>query len=125
MVRHFLLVLVAGCLLSLGIPLYAHHGSASFDTGHERTLKGTVTEWVWANPHCLLKFDVKDDGGAVRNWAGETQNPTSMTQRGWTRTSFKVGDEVTVTLQPVKNGAPMGLIRDVVIAGGQTLTAMN
>ena len=125
MVKHFLLVLVAGCFLALGIPLAAHHGSASFDTEHERTLKGTVTEWVWANPHCLLKFDVKEDSGVVRNWAGETQNPTTMTQRGWARTSFKAGDEVTVTLQPVKNGAPMGLIRNVVIARGQTLTAMN
>jgi hypothetical protein len=103
--------------------LAAHHGSASFDTAKEITLKGTVTEWIWANPHCFLKFDAKDDTGSVRNWVVETQNPTDMTRRGWARTSFKVGDEVTVTLQPVKSGAPVGRIRSVVLANGQTLGA--
>jgi hypothetical protein len=101
--------------------LVAHHGAASFDTTKEVTLKGTVTEWIWANPHCFLKFDAKDDTGTVRNWAVETQNPTDMTRRGWARTSFKPGDEVTVTMQVVKSGAPVGRIRSVVLANGQTL----
>ena len=99
----------------------AHHGGASFDTSREITLKGTVTEWIWANPHCFLKFDAKDETGTVRNWAVETANPTDMTRRGWARSSFKVGDDVTVTLQPVKSGAPVGRIRSVVLPSGQTL----
>jgi hypothetical protein len=115
-------IAAAGLLLVSG-PLVAHHGGASFDTTKELTLKGTVTEWIWANPHCFLKFDAKDDTGTVRNWAVETQNPTDMTRRGWARTSFKAGDEVTVTLQPVKGGAPVGRIRSVVLANGQTLGA--
>ena len=106
-------------LLSVSSPLVAHHGGASFDTTKELTLKGTVTEWIWANPHCFLKFDAKDDTGTVRNWVVETQNPTDMTRRGWSRTMFKVGDEVTVTLQPVKSGAPVGRVRNVVLANGQ------
>src|ERR1700748_2915666 len=101
--------------------LLAHHGAASFDTTRELTLKGPVTEWIWANPHCFLKFDAKDDTGSVRNWAVEVSNPTDMTARGWARTSFKAGDEVTVTLQPVKGGAPVGRLRSVVLPGGQTL----
>lgn len=108
-------------LLSATQPLVAHHGAASFDTEKELTLKGTVTEWIWANPHCFLKFDAKDDTGTVRNWVVETQNPTDMSRRGWARLSFKVGDEVTVTLQPVKSGAPVGRIRSVVLANGETL----
>ena len=107
--------------LWLTAPLLAHHGAASFDTTRELTLKGSVTEWIWANPHCFLKFDAKDDTGTVRNWAVEVSNPTDMTRLGWARTSFKGGDEVTVTLQPVKSGAPVGRLRSVVLPNGQTL----
>jgi hypothetical protein len=110
-------------LLVASVTLVAHHGAASFDTTKELTLKGTVTEWIWANPHCFLKFDAKDDTGSVRNWAVEVSNPTDMTKRGWARTSFKAGDEVTVALQPVKNGAPVGRIRNVILPNGQTLSA--
>ena len=102
-------------------PLVAHHGAASFDTTKELTLQGTVTEWIWANPHCFLKFDAKDDSGTVRNWVVETGNPTDISRSGWARTSFKVGDMVTVNVQPVKSGAPVGRIRSVVLANGQRL----
>jgi hypothetical protein len=110
-------------LAAASASLAAHHGAASFDTTRELTLKGSVTEWVWANPHCFLKFDAKDDTGTVRNWAVEVSNPTDMTRLGWARTSFKGGDEVTVTLQPVKSGAPIGRLRSVVLPNGQTLSA--
>ena len=119
--QFFGLVLATVGLSVAAGPLFAHHGSASFDTTREVTLKGTVTEWIWANPHCFLKFDAKDDTGTVRNWAVEVSNPTDMSRLGWARTSFKAGDEVTVTLQPVKNGAPVGRIRRVVLATGETL----
>jgi len=118
--RTFFGVLVAAVAV-LGIRVAAHHGAASFDTTRELMLKGTVTEWIWANPHGFLKFDAKDDTGSVRNWAVEVSNPTDMTRLGWARTSFKFGDEVTVTLQPVKSGAPVGRLRSVVLPNGQTL----
>ena len=122
--RMFLgVVIAAGGVLLVSVPLVAHHGAAALDTGREITLKGTVTEWIWSNPHCFLKFDAKDDTGAVRNWAVETQNPTSMTQRGWSRSSFKLGDEVTVTIEPVKNGQPVGRILTAILANGQKLVA--
>ena len=107
----------------VSVPLFAHHGAAALDTGKEVTLKGTVTEWIWSNPHCFLQFDAKDDAGTVRNWAVETQNPTAMTQRGWSRTAFKAGDEVTVTFEPVKNGQPIGRLLTVVLPNGQKLIA--
>jgi hypothetical protein len=114
-------VLLTAVVLMMAAPLVAHHGAASFNTEKELTLKGTVTEWIWANPHCFLKFDAMDDTGTVRNWAVETQNPTDMSVRGWRRTSFKAGDPVTVTLQPVKNGAAVGRVVKVLLANGQTL----
>lgn len=107
------------------VPAAAHHGAATFDTGKEITLKGVVTEWTWANPHCFLKFDAKDETGAVRNWAVETQNPVAMTSRGWSRGAFKAGDEVTVKLEPVKNGAAVGRILSVLLPNGQTLVAVG
>ena len=110
-------------LVVLSIPVSAHHGTASFDTTKDLTLKGTVTDWIWANPHCFLKFDAMDETGTVRNWAVEVSNPTDMTKRGWARSSFKVGDMVTVNLQPVKNGAPIGRLRTVTLPGGSTLSA--
>jgi hypothetical protein len=103
--------------------LAAHHGNASFDTSKQVTLKGTVTEWIWANPHCFLKIDATDDTGGVRNWALETQNPIGMTQRGWSRKSFNVGDQVTVILEAVKNGAPVGRIVKISLPDGSTLSA--
>jgi hypothetical protein len=112
-------------LLMVCVPLVAHHGGASFDPDKELTLKGTVTEWIWANPHCYLKFDARDETGTVRNWAVESQNPTDMSRRGWARTSFKAGDAVTVTLQPVRSGAPVGRIRRVVLPNGETLSAVG
>ena len=108
-------------ILAAPFSVAAHHGAASFDTAVEVTLKGTVTEWQWFNPHCFLKFDVKGDDGTVKNWAVEAGNPTDMTKRGWSRLSFKPGDQVTVTLQPVKTGAPVGRIRTVALADGKEL----
>ena len=116
-------VVIAAGVLLLSVPLIAHHGAAALDTGKEVTVKGTVTEWIWSNPHCFLQFDAKDDAGTVRNWAVETQNPTAMTQRGWSRTSFKAGDAVTVTLEPVKNGQPIGRLLTIVLPNGEKLVA--
>src|ERR1700752_2678179 len=92
------MILAALGVLLVSVPLLAHHGAAALDTGKEITLKGTVTGWTWRNTNCLLQFDAKDETGTVRNWAVETQNPTTMTQRGFSRTAFKAGDEVTVTV---------------------------
>ena len=114
-------VLAAAVLLAAPRALVAHHGAATFDTSTEITLEGTVTEWAWFNPHCFLKFDVTNEDGTVTNWAAEAGNPTDMTRRGWGRTSFKPGEEITVTVQPVKTGAPVGRIRAVVVADGRTL----
>jgi len=114
---------VAVGLLSVSIPLFAHHGTAVFDTSKTLTLKGSVTEWDWSNPHCLLQFDVKNESGQVVHWIAETQNPGNMVYAGWGKASFKPGDEVTVTLMPTKNGLPYGRIKEVVLPNGKKLSA--
>jgi Family of unknown function (DUF6152) len=114
---------VALGLLSVSMPLFAHHGTSVFDMKKTLTLKGVVTEWDWSNPHCLLQFDVKNEGGEVVHWIAETQNPANMVTAGWGKVSFKPGDEVTVTLVPAKNGQPFGRINLVVLPSGKTLDA--
>jgi len=110
----------AVCLL-LSLSAAAHHGAASFDNEKVLTLKGTVTEWLWANPHCFLKLNAMDESGTLRNWNLETGNPTDITSAGYRRTTFKPGDEVTVTITPVKSGAPVGRLRTVELPNGQKL----
>jgi hypothetical protein len=108
-------------VLLAAVPVFAHHGNASFDVGKKLSLKGTVTEWVWANPHCWLKFDVKDDSGKAVNWVAETNNAPDMVEKGWSKQILKPGDQVTVTLEPVKNGKPVGRVLTVLLPNGQTL----
>ena len=115
------LVGVWAAALLMSAPLGAHHGAAAFDNGKSLTLKGSVTQWVYSNPHLLLTFDVKGDDGMVVQWVAETQAPNIMYPAGYRRDSFKVGDEVTVTVTPVKNGRPIGRIIKVVTANGWTL----
>lgn len=104
-------------LLAVPVALLAHHGSAIYDNTKAVTVKGTVTEWTWSNPHCLLEFDVKDDQGNTVRWVTEVSNPPDMASRGWSRKMFKPGDEVTVTMIVAKNGEPVGRIARIVVAG--------
>jgi hypothetical protein len=110
-------------LAALSVPLFAHHGTAAFQNETKVTVKGTVTEWLWSNPHCLLQFDVKGDDGKVVHWVGETQNPVSMTNVGWSKAAIKAGDEVTVTILPVKNGMSLGRVVSVLLPNGKTLVS--
>ena len=118
-----MLVAVASGLVLLSSALVAHHATAVFDLGKRLTLTGTVTEWFWANPHCLLRFDVKGENGQVVRWVAETQAPPNMIPFGWAKQSFASGDQVTVTLEPVKNGQPLGRILQVRLPDGRTLVA--
>jgi hypothetical protein len=102
--------LVVVSLLPVSVPLFAHHGTAVYDTSKTVTVKGTVTEYVWANPHVYVKVDAKDDSGNTMHWALEAQNPISETEVGWTKNTFKPGDEVEVEVKPAKNGRPVGSI---------------
>lgn len=109
-------------LLAASSAVIAHHGAATFDTGKELTMQGTVTEWVWSNPHCFLKFDVQEKDGTVKSWTVETSNPPDMVNRGWSRRSFKVGEKVTVIVEPVKSGNPVGRLLTVTFADGKVLS---
>ena len=119
--RGLVVVSVAAVALLIPHPLAAHHGSAVFDTGKKVTLKGTVKAWVYSNPHCLLSLDVTGEDGKMVQWIAEGQAPNVIFPVGYRKDSFKAGDQVTVTVEPVKNGRPMGRIIQAVLADGKTL----
>jgi hypothetical protein len=115
----------AALVVAVYAPLRAHHGFAAYDESKQLVMKAAVTEWLWANPHCFLRFDATDDRGQVVHWAAEVSNPIDMTRRGWTKRTLNSGDRVTVTIRPAKNGAPVGQLLKVELANGQTLVGWN
>jgi len=93
----------AGFFAVLGGLVSAHHSTAGYDNKTTTPVKGTVVEYRWRNPHVTLIWDAKDDSGKVVRWTGEMLSPITNTGLGLSRDSFKVGDEVTVTIHPGPN----------------------
>ena len=123
---------VAASVLVFCGPALAHHGAPSlYDVLHPITIKGTVTEFVFANPHAQIYLDVKSDKGEVVQWSIETNGPGQLRRAGWTRETLKPGDTIAVTLIPAKNGAPVGFSGwalgggKIVLANGQTITTQE
>jgi hypothetical protein len=116
----FVLAALAGLFLAPG-PALAHHGEAAFDAAKKVTVRATMTDFEWANPHCQLFFNVSDDRGKVQHWSVQAINPLMLTRYGWSRDSLKPGDMVTVIFHPAKNGEMTGLLDKVVLANGREL----
>ena len=115
--------LLAATVLLACVPLWAHHGTGTaYDSTKLITLKGTVTEFAWANPHVQIYFDVRDDKGNVVHWAVETLSPGKLVRSGWNRDVLKAGDQITISLNPSKVGAPIGNLRKLVLANGKELS---
>ena len=113
-------VFAAAVALLLSASMIAHHGSGiSYDMSKSITLTGTVTEFVWSNPHCQVFFDVKDAKGNVVNWGGELGSPTVLRNAGYDRNVFKAGDKITVTGRPSKSDSTVMLPVKVVFADGR------
>jgi hypothetical protein len=105
----------------ISIPLPAHHGASEYDMTKIVTLRATVTELQFINPHTLLVFTVKDDSGKAREWQGELPSPNLLTRRGWSRSTLKPGDQVTVIGSPAKNGEKGMQVKKLVFPDGHEL----
>jgi hypothetical protein len=112
--------LLAGVLMTCG-SLFAHHGAAAYANNLQVMKEAAVTKFVWANPHCIVLFDVKDDKGVVSHWAAEAGSPSAITLLGWTRNTLQLGDVITVYLYPAKSGNMVGRLNKIVLADGKTL----
>jgi hypothetical protein len=105
----------------LSVPLFAHHGTGvAYETEKTLTMKGTVTEWIWANPHCGILFDVTDDKGTVEHWGAELGNPHALSMSGLNKDILKPGDKITIIGHPAKSGAPRIVMNQFTLADGRT-----
>lgn len=114
-------LLVFAGLMAVGFPASAHHGNAAYSDKLVEFKNATVTKWSWANPHCIVEFDVKDDKGKVVNWTAETGSPEALRLVGWTKSSLKPGDIITIDLHAAKTGEPAGRFTKIVLADGTVL----
>ena len=114
-----LLVLAAAATVA---PLAAHHGRGqSFDMKKQVTLKGTVSQVKWQNPHVLIFMDVTDAAGKVVTWGFENSNVHTLATQGYHRNTLKVGQPITAIVNPAANGEPLGIIVKVVLADGKEI----
>lgn len=118
-----LLTLLVVSVLSMSSAVFAHHGAAGYDNTKMTILKATITDFIWLNPHCEIRFDATDDKGVVQHWAIEAPPPTMLVERGWNRKSLKAGDVVTMHFNAAKNGSTSGIMRKAVLANGEDLWA--
>lgn len=108
-------------LLGASAPLWAHHGASEYDMTKIISLRATVTELQFVNPHTLVTFTVKDDSGKVAEWEGELPSPNLLTRRGWSRSTLKPGDQVTIIGAPAKNGERGMQIKKLVFPDGHEM----
>ena len=108
-------------LIFVSISVSAHHGNAEYDEKRPLTMKGTVTEFMWASPHSKIFLNAKDPRGSVVHWSIETLSPGKLARAGWTKDAVKPGDQITVTFSPAKNGSPTGFLQKVVFLDGKQL----
>jgi hypothetical protein len=110
----FISLIALGVLLAVSVPTFAHHGSAAYDMSKSATVTGTVTDFQFVNPHVLISIDVKDPStGKIEHWQGELTSPNHLARAGWTKSTLKPGDEVTITGGPAKSGSPTMWIRKI------------
>ena len=107
--------------LVVPLPLQAHHSPAMFDGSKQLTLTGTVRLFQWTNPHSYIQLLVKSDSGSEQEWSLEMGANVYLYNLGWRPSTVKVGDSLTVTIIPMRNGQPGGLLVEAKTADGKTL----
>jgi hypothetical protein len=120
-----LLAFAAGLLLvsaPIFAPIFAHHGAASYDSKKLTTLKGTVTEFRFMNPHTEILFDVTDAAGNVQKWVAEANSIAALSRDGWTKNTVKPGDQIAITGNLAKNGSHTTRLSKILLPNGKELT---
>jgi hypothetical protein len=116
-----LLVWLTSSGLVLPLALHAHHSPAMFDGSRQLTLTGTVREFQWTNPHSYIQLVVKADDGAEQEWSLEMGANVYLYNLGWRPSTVKAGDTLSVTVIPLRNGKPGGLLVQATTADGKSL----
>jgi hypothetical protein len=116
-------LLMAGALVWTAAIATAHHGSTAYNTSEPYTVTGTVVDFQFLNPHCIITLETKDDSGAVQKWQGELTSPNHLIRAGWNAQSLKAGDKVTLTGWRHKSGTNSLWITKTVVNGEELKTA--
>jgi hypothetical protein len=118
--RRRILVLGTVGILAAASPLLAHH-SWPVDTSRPVTVKGTVTEYNWANPHVMIGLDVAAAGGQVEKWSVGGPSTTRMAANGWDKTTIKPGDTITATGYRFSDGQNILRLEKIVMSSGKEM----
>jgi hypothetical protein len=110
-----------GLTVVLTLPALAHHSGAMFDGTRSQTITGKITEFNWVNPHSSFKVEVVGADGKSAIWAIEMNAPGNLVRSGWKRTTLKIGDQVTATVRPLRDGKPGGSYMSIKLADGTVL----
>ena len=101
----------------------AHHSGAMFDRTKKMTIKGTIKEFIWTNPHTWVTLIVPGEAGASEEWGLEGGSPNILARADarWNGHVLTPGDAVTFTISPVRDGRKMGVMESVVLADGREM----
>jgi hypothetical protein len=99
----------------------AHHGSSNYDLSKSASVKGTVTQFEFMNPHSAIHLEAKDDKGNAEQWLIEADSPNNLARAGWTRDSLKPGDLVTIVGNRLKDGSKVMRLQKVIFSDGREL----
>lgn len=120
MTRRFLLALTGVAIIGAGAPLVAHH-SWPVDTSRPVTVQGTVTSYMWGNPHVMIGLDVRTASGAIEKWEVGGPSTTRMESNGWDKATLKMGDAITATGYQFSDGQKILRLEKIVMAGGKEM----
>jgi hypothetical protein len=120
--RRWILIALATLFPVCG-QLFAHHSMSMFDQSRSVTLKATVTNFAWTNPHVQIQFQVQDEKGTVASWMAECPSPGRLSRTGWSGDTLKPGDQITIIGNPAKDGSNEMRLGQIVLPGGQQMTA--
>jgi len=115
-------VVAVGLVGGFAAAAAAHHSFAPFDMGVTKTVSGAVKTVEWTNPHIWVWLDVPNDQGGIDLWGFEGMSPNFLGRRGWTRTSLKPGDKITVTYRPLRDGKKGGVFVSTETPDGRLLS---
>jgi len=117
--------LMAAFVAAAAAPAAAHHSFAAFDVTTHKTVTGTVNKVDWTNPHIWIWIDVPNANGTVDTYGFEGMSPNFLARRGWTRTTLKAGDTITINYRPIKDGSKGGMFMNGQTATGKVLSMMG
>ena len=120
-------VLLAGFLFSCLVltaagPAFAHHSWSGYDSSNLSTVKGTVMQFEWGNPHIWINFEVHDDKGTIENWTAGGPSPNRLSNTGWDKNTLKPGDQITFVGNRIKDGTYSMKLQKIVLPDGRELS---